>query len=283
MPFLTISDVVAAPAATPDFRIPYGSDAAQFAELRLPAGPGPHPVVVIVHGGCWLAEYDLGTTSAMAEALRRAGCATWHLEYRRADMPGGGWPGTFWDIGSGVDALRGLAAEHRLDIARVVIVGHSAGGHLALWAAARHRVPAGSDLWSRDPLRVRGAVSLAGILDLRSFLGLQETSCGGPVVTRLLGGLPAEVPERYRAASPIEMLPLGIPQVLITGDDDLIVPPALGTDYARAAREEGDRVEEIVVPGAAHFEVIAPGSAAWSTVEDAILELATWPIGDRAN
>ena len=151
-PFLTVPDVLALPASPPDAVVHYGDDPAQFAELRLPAGDGPHPVVVVVHGGCWLGEYDLGTTSGVADALRRAGCATWHVEYRRLGMAGGGWPGTFIDVGAGIDALREASGAHRLDLARVVVTGHSAGGHLATWAAARHRVPRDSDVWTPDPL-----------------------------------------------------------------------------------------------------------------------------------
>jgi acetyl esterase/lipase len=271
--FLTVPDVLAIPAAPPDFHIAYGPDPAQFGELRVPGGAGPHPVVVVVHGGCWLSDYDLGTTCAMADALRRAGCATWHVEYRRLGMAGGGWPGTFRDIGLGIDMLRQLPAAHRLDLERVVTIGHSAGGHLALWAAARRRVPADSDLWSPDPLAVAGAVCLAGPGDLRRFVAFQESSCGGPVVTRLLGGTPGDVPERYRAASPVEMLPLGVPQVLITGVHDPTVPPSLGAAYAQAARGSGDSVDEVVVEGAAHFEVIAPGSVAWPAVAAAVRRL----------
>ncbi len=188
-------------------------------------------------------------------------------------MPGGGWPGTFHDVGRGIDALRGLADRHALDLSRVVTVGHSAGGHLALWAAGRHRVPDDSDIWSANPLPMAGALSLAGIVDLRGFVHLQESSCGGAVVTRLLGGLPRDVPQRCRAASPLEMLPVGLPQLLITGSEDPIVPPSMGTLYRETAAAAGDRVEEIVVPGAGHFEVIAPGSAAWPAVEQGIRSL----------
>jgi acetyl esterase/lipase len=273
LPFLTVQDVLSLPAAPPDFRIPYGPAPAQYGELRLPLRPGPHPVAVVIHGGCWLDEYDLATTAPMADELRRAGCATWHLEYRRLDTPGGGWPGTFQDIGAGLDLLRHVAQRHALDLSRVATVGHSAGGHLALWGAARHRVPRGGALWSLNPLRVAGAVCLAGPGDLRRFIEYQESSCGGPVVSRLLGGWPAEAPDRYRAASPAEMLPLGVRQVLITGEHDPTVPPSLAAGYARAARSSGDSVDEIVVSDAAHFEVIAPGTVAWSAVEDRVRTL----------
>ena len=189
-------------------------------------------------------------------------------------MVGGGWPGTFVDVGAGIDALRQAARDHRIDLGRVVVIGHSAGGHLATWAAARHRVPRDSDVWMPDPLEVAGVVSLAGIVDLRAFLAIQDSSCGGPVITRLLGGSPSEVPARWRAASPAEMLPLGVRQVLITGADDPIVPPSVGAGYARAALAAGDRVEEIVVADASHFEVIAPGSVAWPAVKRSVLQFA---------
>jgi acetyl esterase/lipase len=283
MSFYTIPDVLALPAAPPDVVVPYGDDPAQCAELRLPATAGPHPVVVVIHGGCWLGEHDNASTQPLADALRLAGYATWHLEYRRLGMAGGGWPGTLLDVGRGLDALRSLAQHHQLDLSRVVTLGHSAGGHLALWAAARHRVPAGSELRSADPLAVSGAVSLAGILDLRAFLGMQSASCGGPVVTRLLGGTPEEMPERYSAASPAEMLPLGVRQVSISCAYDEIVPPSLGAAYVRAARAAGDRVDEVVIENAAHFELIAPGSIAWPAVEAAVRQLGNWTTGKPEN
>jgi pimeloyl-ACP methyl ester carboxylesterase len=171
-----------------------------------------------------------------------------------------------------------VAARYRLDLGRVLVIGHSAGGHLGLWAAARHRVPASSELWTADPLPLAGAISLAGIADLRRFLESQQSSCDGPVVTRLLGGTPEEVPERYRAASPVEMLPVGVRQVLITGADDPIVPPGHGSHYARAARASGDQVDEVIIEHAAHFEVIAPGSVAWGAVQEAVVRL-----GNSAN
>ena len=164
-----------------------------------------------------------------------------------------------------------LAKSYPLDLKRVAIIGHSAGGHLGTWAAARHRLPEQSSLFSKKPLGVVGVVNLAGPADLESFLPIQNQVCGGPVVTNLIGGSPAEVPDRYRQASPSNLLPIGVKQVLITGVQDKVVPPELGKKYEEKAK--GDDVRFIAVENAAHFEVIAPGSIAWPKVEEAVLSM----------
>lgn len=267
-------DVDKLPSTPADKRISYGTDPQQFGDLRLPTGGGRHPVAVVVHGGCWLSPFaNVQNTAALASALTAAGVATWNIEYRRVDNPGGGWPGTFQDVSSAVDYLRTLAKTHPLDLKRVVIVGHSAGGHLALWAAGRARLPKGSPLSTPDPLKVRGALNLAGPGNLRSIFPFQKEVCGGTPITRLFGGTPEEVPDRYRIGSPAEMLPLKVEQVLITGAQDHAVPPKYGREYEKEARQRGDKVKMLVVENAGHFEVIAPGTAAWSTVEDAIKSL----------
>ena len=266
---LSFKDIERLPARAADRRVAYGRDPLQFGELRLPKGRGPHPVAVVVHGGCWYSEYTVSHVRSFAGALADAGFATWAVEYRRVGDAGGGWPGTFEDVGRGVDHLRALAREHRLDLGRVVIVGHSAGGQLALWLAARRRLPKGSPLHTPRPLRPRGVVSLAGINDMRAF----GQRCGG-AVAKLLGGPPESFPERYRQASPAELLPLGVPQWLIHGTLDTIVPPEQSKDYAAAAGRKGDAVRVSVLGSAGHFDLIAPGSTAWPTVREAALALA---------
>jgi len=268
---LTAGDVVALPRPTADHRLAYGSDPLQFGELRLPAGPGPHPVAVVIHGGCWLAEYDLGYMSALAAALAEAGVATWSIEYRRVGDPGGGWPGTFTDVAAAADHLRELAADHHLDLGRVVAVGHSAGGHLALWLAARHGLAADDPLRGPSPLPLAGVVALAGIPDLAAFAA--PGGCGAAVAP-LLGGEPAGVSERLHRASPIERLPLGLPQVLVVGELDTIVPAGQAERYAAAAAAAGESVRVLPIPAAGHFELVVPGSVAWPSVRDAVLELA---------
>ena len=265
---LTFEDIKRLPVPGGGQRFSYGSDPFQFGELRLPEGRGPHPVVIVIHGGCWYSEYDLNQLGNFNGRLTELGVATWSLEYRRIGNPGGGWPGTFADVAQGADHLRVLARTFPLDLNRVIVIGHSAGGHLALWLAARHRLPAASALYSKEPLKVRGVVSLAGITDLRRF----RPNCRD-AVTKLLGGSPEEVAERYEQTSPIELLPLGVKQRLILGAVDGIVPAELGNSYQTAARKKGDRVDLTLVAGAGHFDLIASQSFAWPAVVEAIRSL----------
>jgi acetyl esterase/lipase len=267
---MSADDAMALPQPEADLRIPYGPDPQQYGELRLPDGPGPHPVAIIVHGGCWLAEYDLGYISGLAASLTRAGLATWSIEYRRVGDDGGGFPGTFLDVGAATDALVGLASEHHLDLDRVVAVGHSAGGHLALWLAARHRLDPGDELRGSAPLKLVGAIALAGIPDLAAYSA--PSGCGA-AVPGLLGGDPADVPERVHRTSPIELLPLGVPQVLIAGARDSIVPPEHARRYVDAARRAGDQIELRLIDHAGHFELVTPSDPAWDEVRTIILGL----------
>ncbi len=274
---VTWDEVAGQPAVPAGERVAYGSGAQQFGELRLPDGPGPHPVVVLLHGGCWQNEYDLEHLAGAAEALRRAGFATWTLEYRRIGDPGGGWTGTFRDVALGADHLRELARTRPLDAGRVVLAGHSAGGHLALWLAARRNLPADSPLRSADPLPVRGVVGLAAIADLRAYAG-GAGSCNA-AVPQLMGGLPAAVSDRYAQANPAELLPLGVPVRLVQGDRDPIVPVAQATAFEAAARAAGDDARVVLVEGAGHFDVVAPFAPAWAEVERAIRSLMGPPPG----
>lgn len=253
-----------------DERIPYGEDPSQFGQLRLPSGPGPHPVVVYLHGGCWLSEYDLAHAAHACAALTDAGVATWSLEYRRLGASGGGWPATFNDVARGADHLRTLAAEKHLDLSRVIAAGHSAGGHLAAWLAARPRVPAGDPLHTPAALAIRGVVSIAGLIDLAHASELRL--CGG-TMDLLLGGTPREVPDRYAVASPYELLPLGVPQVLVSGGRDTIVPVAIAERYAARAKDRGDTVQTITVEDADHFDLIDPLAPAFASIRDAAIAL----------
>lgn len=259
------------PPVSPGDRRTYGPAPEQFADLRLPPGDGPHPVAVVIHGGYWRAAYGLGLMDALAAALTADGWATWNIEYRRIGQPGGGWPNTLLDVAAAADHLRTLAVPHRLDLGRVSTIGHSAGGHLALWLAARHRIAAGHALHTPTPLSVARVVSLAGVADLNQAFDL---NLGGGVVRELLGGTPAAVPDRYAAASPAALLPLGpgVRQVLIHGAEDAIVPLVVSTAYQQAAAAKGDRAELIAVPDIGHFEVIAPEGAAWAAIRKAFAE-----------
>jgi acetyl esterase/lipase len=271
---LTPQDLAALPSRAPDRRIAYGGDSSQYGELRVPTGRGPHPVVVLIHGGCFKAAYATNKYfGAMSDTLKAGGVATWNVEYRRLGQPGGGWPGTYLDVGKAVDQLRALAPEYHLDLNRVVIVGHSAGGHLAMWAAARARVPAASPLHATDPLKVRGVVDLAGPLDMTANIAGYEALCRDTVITALLGGTPAAVPERYAQASPIKLLPLGMPQVIVVGVYEDFVPLPFARAYTEAATQAGDSVRLIVIPDAGHFEIASPRTPAWPPIESAIRAL----------
>ncbi|MGH9844204.1 MAG: alpha/beta hydrolase family protein [Blastocatellia bacterium] len=251
----------AAPPA--DHRIAYGKDEFQFGELRLPKGAGPHPVAVVIHGGCWLAQYGLSYMGHLSADLTEAGIATWSIEYRRIGNAGGGWPGTFEDVARATDYLRDLAKKYPLDLNRVVAMGHSAGGHLALWLAARKNLPKGSPVYFAAPLPLRGVVSLAGITDLHKT----GTACDKEV-TQLMNGSAS-----YNQASPIELLPLKIRYSIVQGDADPIIPAAMATEFAEAAKKKGDEAQLVLIEKAGHFEVVDPKSFAWPVVKKELLML----------
>jgi acetyl esterase/lipase len=249
----------------------YGAEPLQFGELYLPEGSGPHPVVILIHGGFWRAAYRLTLMRALAGDLVQKGIAAWNIEYRCVGDTGGGWPGTLQDVARATDYLETLASTYALDLTRVVAVGHSAGGQLALWLAARSRLPKNSQLTMNDtPLPLAGVVSLAGACDLKHVWHL---NLGQGAVAELLGGSPCKVPERYSTASPTALLPLGIPQVLIHGKRDDLVPLIVSQEYAQKAALAGDRVRLIELPGVDHFVLIDPTSAAWGITIAEIQEL----------
>ena len=271
---LTPADLEKLPSRPPDHRVAYGTESSQYGELRVPRGAGPHPLVILIHGGCFKAAYATAQYfGAMADALKAAGIATWNIEYRRLGESGGGWPGTYLDVARAVDHVRVIAKDHRLNLDRIVVVGHSAGGHLAMWTASRSRLPASSDVYVANPLKVRGVVNLAGPMDLTANIAGYEGLCRDTVITSLLGGTPSGVPQRYQHASAIKLLPLGTPQVIVVGEHEEFVPLSLIDGYVKAATEAGDRVRRILIPGAGHFEVASPLAFTWPQVESAIRSL----------
>lgn len=268
---VTWQEIAALPVPPADKTIAYGPDSLQFGELRLPQGNGRFPVVVVVHGGCWLSAYDRQYMAHLSERLTQAGYATWNLEFRRVGDAGGGWPGTFLDVARGTDYLRELAKTYPLDPKNVVVIGHSAGGHLALWLAARHNLPQNSPLYTKKPLMLRGVVSLAGIPDLASY-SQQEGSCNA-AVPELMGGMPKEQAARYAEASPTALLPLRIPARLLQGALDPIVPVSQSQNFAAQAIAKGDDAALILIEQAGHFDLVAPHSPVFQKVVHTVQEL----------
>tara|TARA_R110001592_G_scaffold237306_13_gene496441 strand:+ start:13597 stop:14439 length:843 start_codon:yes stop_codon:yes gene_type:complete len=272
--FLEPQEVDNIPSKKADTIVQYGEDELQFAELRLPKGEGPFPVIIIVHGGCWYSPYaDLKNTSAIADALRDEGYATYNVEYRRFDNKGGGWPNTILDVGKAADYLKVIAPKFNLDLNKVISYGHSAGGHLAFWLGTRNQRIVGDDLYLENPLSIKGILGVGSINDLVEFEKIDTSTCGEVVVVKLMGGKVDAQPKRYQEASPIMNLPLGIPQILITGESDKIVPSYLGDAYTKAAKNSGDKVQHIIVSNAAHHEYNAPSKPPYKHIVQSVKEL----------
>lgn len=237
----------------PDRRLPYGSDCSQFVDVRIPLDKGPHPIVFFIHGGWWRAKYNVTYAGHLCEALKEAGIATWNVEYRRMSSPGGGWPGTFDDVCTAYRMLQN-GRDHglsELDLKRVCVAGHSAGGHLALSLAAH------------EPALTR-VVSLAGVLDLHRAW---ELHLSNDAVHEFLGGSPADLPDRYIEASPAEQQ-IHARQILVHGTTDDSVPYEISQSYAEKKKQSGEDVELVTLPDMGHFEIVDPESTVWKTVEN---------------
>ncbi len=238
----------------------YGEDPNQFGELYRPASGSKPGTVVIIHGGFWRAQYNLSFGRPLAADLVRRGYTVWNLEYRRVGQ-GGGWPGTFADVAAGIDHL----AELDVDTGHVCAVGHSAGGQLAGWAVARQHLPATAP-GARPRVVTTAAVSQAGVLDLATAA---NDGVGATAVPDVMGGTPAQVPERYRLVDPIELLPVGARVLCVHARADDTVPFAQSTAYVDAAHRAGSQATLVPVVGD-HFTVIDPASPAWGVVVDAL-------------
>jgi acetyl esterase/lipase len=261
---LTWPDLLERPRPEPNATIRYGRKVNQLVDLWFPVAPSLRPVVLMVHGGCWQSDVaDRRIMNWIADDLRRRGIAVWNLEYRGVDRPGGGYPGTFRDVAAGADALRAEAGRYGLDLRRIVALGHSAGGHLALWLAGRPRLPAASPLRSADPLPIHFIVSLGGLPDLEEAARPPGSGCGTEVVQSLTGG-------RFADTSVPRLAPLGVPQLLINGQEDRIIPASYAEGYAARMRRAGDKVDVRMVEGTGHVELIAPESAAWGAAAAAV-------------
>jgi acetyl esterase/lipase len=260
------------PRPAPTLQLDYGRAPSQGIDVFLPTGEGPHPVVVLIHGGCW------SERTAAREQLRHIGAdlaahgiATWSIGYRRANEKGGGYPNTFLDVGVAVDRLRSEASHYRFDLSRVLLVGHSAGGHLALWAASRNQLPTSSPLWTESPFVPRKVISIAGIGDLRTYAPQIAPICGPGVGENLVGPPSKERVDVYSDTSPAALAPQGADIVMVSGMLDRLVPPYVAHDYARLVKTSS-RVTRVNIEDAGHFDLVATTRPAWVEIRQLILD-----------
>ena len=251
--------------APADARIAYGQGEEQYGELWLPEGDGPFPLVIMIHGGCWQAAIPGTILQDQLNAdLKARGIAVWNATYPRLGHETGGYPGTFDSVARGVDYARQLTRDYPIDPRRTVLMGHSAGGHLALWAAARGQLQ-DTPLYMEDPFIPGGVITLAGINDLELYRAEGPGRCGEPgTVDALIAGHPGDAP--YADTSPDQLLPMHVEQVIMSGELDPIVPPQFGVAYAAEAGAAGDTVTEITLEYAGHFELIDPTAPAWAVI-----------------
>lgn len=255
---MSSDDILRLPPPPFDARLAYGTDPNQFGELRVPTTKGPFAVVMNIHGGFWRAKYDLAHAGHLCAALTAKGLATWNVEYRRVGNPGGGWPGTFEDIRTAYRMLPQIAKRYDLDLARTLVMGHSAGGQLALCLAAHE-------------FSIKRVISLAGVADLQQAW---ELHLSDNAVVEFLGGKPNEVPEQYSEADPMQCnIGHATTQWLIHGATDDVVPSYFSRNYAEQKKKRGEDVRHLEISAAGHFDLIDPFSNAWTKVENTVLHM----------
>ena len=259
----------------PPARYSYGSHAEQIADLTVPDGNGPFPVLIMLHGGAFGAGATLERLTPLCTDLATAGLATWNVEYRRLEGKDGGWPRTWQDAAAATDFLHGIASERSLDLDRVAAFGHSAGAPLALWLASRASKTPSAELGGAPSVMVRAAISASGVCDFGRAWPPRLKS----VFQELLGGSSTEVPERYAAISPVELVPIGAPQLLIHGTADSTVPVQYSQDYVTAADRAGDPARIVVVEGAEHSDVRDVAAPQWPVVRAALLDFVNETLG----
>jgi acetyl esterase/lipase len=272
------------PVPAADQTLHYGADPLQFGELRLPKSKKPTPIVLLVHGGCWadhFEHYDPRITSydllkPLAAALTNSGATTWNIEYRRSGSPNGTWAATYLDIAAATDYLRKLAPANNLDLSRIIVVGHSSGGQLALWLAARSKLPKSSQIHTGNPLPLKQIIDLDGPPDLAAAQPLESNYCPIPAITQFMQGTPATQPQRYHDGSAQSFLPLGVPQT-IAAAGLLESEPTLASSYKAAAEAKGDSVTILSLKGASHFDPLDPSTPSGKTLLSAILTAAGLP------
>lgn len=264
---ISVKEAATTPQQPADYRLNYGQHIFQFGDLRIPTGDGPHPIAIVIHGGCWTTRYGLHLMDGMAARLTENGYATWNIEFRRVGQNSSAFPDVFDDVRRAALFVESLAEDHALDLGRIVLTGHSSGGHLALWLAGRLQGE-----WLRADSRVLGVVALAPLVDFEALARSDGAACSSSLPP-LLGGTYEEVPDRYASESTINMKFAAARQILISGELDEIVPPKHVALQEKAQNEVGARVTHITSPTSGHFEMITPGTATWAMVENQFRQL----------
>lgn len=261
----------AQPQPAPDATLSYGPSPSQAIDIYLPKTKGPHPVAILIHGGCWM-KLTAGREQlrAVASELAGRGIAVWSVGYRRVDEDGGAYPGLYQDAAKAFDLLPANAAKYKFDLSRVVTVGHSAGAHLALWAAGRDKLPRTSPAYVASPYPVRNVIALGGVGDLEKATGL-ATVCGPTIMPAVVGSPSASRADIYSDTSPSKLLPTGTKILMVTGTEDKVTPPAYAQTYVDELKAAGSAAELVFVPDAAHFDVVTLGTPAWRLVSERIV------------
>ena len=269
---MTLDEYMALRGPEPEAQIAYGPAPQQFVQLFEPIGGGPFPVVVLVHGGCFLSKYEgIRQMGNVAGALATDGIAVWNVEYRRADERGGGYPGTFQDIGSALHLLAQKAPDYHLDLTRLVVMGHSAGAYLAQWSAGRGNIPAWSPLHENDVVPIRTVIALG---DLGQALRPpktpgSKTDCGAPG-EELFGPLSAARTDANLDIGVDQLRPNGSHTIFVAGESDHYAPVSELRAYAARIKRMHDSAEVVVLPGASHFDEIAASSPSWKLLRPII-------------
>jgi acetyl esterase/lipase len=267
---VSLAAFIEQPQPAPDATVSYGAAPVQGIDVYLPKTDGPFPVAILIHGGCWTkAIAGREQLRLLGRELANRGIAVWSIGYRRVDEEDGAYPGIFQDVARAIDLLPANAAKYEIDTSRVVAVGHSAGAHLALWAASRGKLPRTSPAYAANPFPVRAVIALGGVGDLEAAVGLSG-ACGPTIIPALVGQASAARPDVYSDTSPSKLLPTGAKIVMITGAEDSITPAAYAQTYAEEVKAAGGIAELVIVPEAGHFDVVTVGTPAWRIVSERI-------------
>lgn len=275
-PLMRWPDLTNRPLPKPQHEIRLGEGSSDVVDLWLPDEEGPHPVVVMVHGGCWQKGIaDRTLMNYAAEDLRAKGLAVWNIEYRGVDEDGGGYPGTFQDVSRAADALRDHAGDYNLDISKVLGIGHSAGGHFVTWLSTRENLPKSSPLYTENPLEFHMVINSGGLADLEVSAPVTFAGCLANIMDKLVGAPSDARPDVLSDTSPVNLFPTSTMQYSVNGDSDTIAPGKLGEAYTAKAKAAGMEARFILVEPAGHVELVAPGTKAWDVQSEILVKAAS--------